>query len=235
MMNERNRKIIRAFSGLLVLCLLMSCSKAGTLMNRVLSFGGDKTDIYRDENMDFGAVQTLALMPLANMSREQMAAERVRDVLIPLLLSTGAFYVLPPGEVARGIAKVGISNPSTPSAEEVVNLGKLLRVDALITGAIREYGELRSGSTEANVISLGMQMIETQTGRIVWASSSTKGGISMKDRLLGGGGNPMNDITEKAIYDLIDKLFQQEKDHNERPAGGEREQPPAQGKGKGKK
>ena len=109
-MNKGNRRIIRALSGMLTIFILMSCGK---------------TEIYRDENMDFGAVQTVALMPLANMSRDQMATERVRDVLIPLLLSTGAFYVLPPGEVARGIARVGISNPSTPSTEEVVNLGKL--------------------------------------------------------------------------------------------------------------
>jgi hypothetical protein len=160
--------------------------------------------------MDFAAVRTVALMPLANLSREQMAAERVRDVFIPLLLSTGAFYVLPPGEVAKGITRAGIANPATPSAEEVIQLGKHLKAEAVITGAIREYGGLRSGSVEANVISLGLQMMETQTGKIVWAGSSTKGGVSMKDRLLGGGGNPMNGITEQAINELIDKLFQQD-------------------------
>ena len=57
----------------------------------------------------------------------------------------------------------------------------------------------------------------------------------MKDRLLGGGGNPMNDITEKAIYELIDNLFQQEKNKSVKPAAGGKEQPPEQDKGKGKK
>jgi hypothetical protein len=52
-----------------------------------------------------------------------------------------------------------------------------------------------------------MQMIETQTGRVVWAASSTKGGITFGDRLLGGGGEPMNVVTEKAVDDIIDKLF----------------------------
>jgi hypothetical protein len=50
-------------------------------------------------------------------------------------------------------------------------------------------------------------MIETQTGKIVWTASSTQGGIGILDRLFGGGGQPMNKVTEKAINDLINKLF----------------------------
>jgi len=41
----------------------------------------------------------------------------------------------------------------------------------------------------------------------VWTASSTKGGVSMRDRLFGGGGRPMNEITEAAINDIINKLL----------------------------
>jgi len=165
------------------------------------------TDIYRDPNMDFGAIQTIAVMPFLNLSRDNTAGERVRDVFINKLLSTGAVYVLPIGEVARGITRVEIQNPAAPSQEEAVKLSGFIKAQAVITGVVREYGEVRSGSTSANVLSLSLQMIEAQTGKIVWTATSTKGGISMVDRLLGGGGQPMNDITEKAIDDLINKLF----------------------------
>ncbi len=50
-------------------------------------------------------------------------------------------------------------------------------------------------------------MIETQTGKVVWTASSTKGGISVWDRLFGGGGKAMNEVTEEAVDDLLDKLF----------------------------
>lgn len=234
-MNKGNRKIIRLLSGLFTVFLLVSCGgKTRAFVDKIINLQGGKMDVYRDQNMDFGAVQTVAMMPLANMSKDQLAADRVRDVLIPLFLSTGAFYVLPPGEVARGIARANIASPSSPSTEEVIRLGELLKVDAIITGAIREYGEIRSGSTEANVISLGLQMIETQTGKIVWSASSTKGGIKMKDRLLGGGGAPMNAITEEAGNDLIEKLFGEE-EQSEAPAAKEKEQAPEKDKGKGKK
>ena len=165
------------------------------------------TDVYRDSNMDFGAIQTIAVMPFISLTRDPIVADRVRDVFIAKLLSTGAVYVLPPGEVARGSMRAEIQNPISPSSEEIIKLGSVIRVQAVVTGVVREYGEVRSGTTSANVISMSLQMIETQTGKIIWTASSTKGGISIWDRLLGGGGQPMNRITEKATNDLIDKLF----------------------------
>ena len=165
------------------------------------------TNIYRDPNMDFGAIQTVAVVPFLNLTRDNIAGERVRDVFINKLLSTGAVYVLPIGEVARGIARAEIQNPSAPSQEEVLKLSGLIKAQAVATGVVKEYGEVRAGTSSANIISVSLQMMEGTTGKVVWTASTTKGGISIWDRLLGGGGRPMNDITDKAIDDLINKLF----------------------------
>ncbi len=165
------------------------------------------TDVYRDPNMDFGTIQTVAVVPFANLTRDQVVADRVRDVFINKLLSTEAVYVLPVGEVGRGIAKTEIESPAAPTAEDIVKLGAFLKVDAVITGVVREYGEVRSGTTAANIISMSIQMIETGTGRIVWSASATKGGISFWNRLLGGGGQPLNTVTEEAVDALFEKLL----------------------------
>lgn len=163
--------------------------------------------IYHNPNMDFGAVQTVAIMPFQNMTSDKSAADRVRDVFSNILLSTGRIYAIPPGEVSRAAIRAGISDPASPATEEIIKLAAITKVDAVITGVVREYGEVRSGTASANVISFSLQMIETQTGRIIWSASSTKGGITMKDRLLGGGGRPMNDITQEAVNDIINKYF----------------------------
>ena len=165
------------------------------------------SNTYRDPNMDFGAIQAVAVMPFVSLTRDNVAAERVRDVFISKLLSTGAVYVVPVGEVARGVARAEIANPATPSPEEVVKLASIIKVQAVITGVLKEYGEVRSGTTSANIISVSLQMMEVTTGKVVWSTSATKGGISIWDRLFGGGGQPMNKITEKAVDDLINKLF----------------------------
>jgi len=165
------------------------------------------SDVFRDPKMDFGSIQTVAVVPFTNLARDQVVAERVRDVFINRLLSTEAVYVLPVGEVARGIAKLELLTPSSPTADQVVKLGALLKADAVITGVVREYGEVRSGTTSANIISMSIQLIEAGTGRVVWSASSTKGGISFWDRLIGGGGQPVNRVTEQAVDALFDKLL----------------------------
>ena len=66
---------------------------------------------------------------------------------------------------------------------------------------------MRSGSTSANVVSLSLQMIEASSGRIIWSAASTRGGVTVWDRLFGGGGKPMNTVTTRVVNDLLDKLF----------------------------
>ena len=196
-----NRKTrIRQFSNIvpcLLLLALSGCATTGTA--------------YRDPDMDFGLIQTVAVMPFQNLSRDNLAGDRVRDVFITMFQGTGAVYVVPPGEVVRGINRAGITLPAIPTPEEVVRFAGSVKADTVITGTVREYGEVRSGTSVANVISLSLMMMEAQTGKVVWSASSTKGGITASDRLLGGGGDPMNRVTEKAIDDLLDKLFREEK------------------------
>ncbi len=164
-------------------------------------------DVYRDPNMDFGAIRTVAVMPFANLTRDPLASERVRDVFMTMLLATGGVYVVPQGEVARAALTAGITNPVAPTREELLKVATFVKADAVITGVVREYGEVRSGTAAANVVSLSLQMIEAQTGKVVWSASSTQGGVGLKERLLGGGGEPLNNVTEKAVKDVINKLF----------------------------
>lgn len=166
-----------------------------------------RLEVYRDQNFDFNSVRVIAVVPFENLTKETQAANRVRDVFMNMLLSTGAVYVLPAGEVARGLTRAGIEKVAALSAEDAVRLGGIVKADAVITGVVREYGEIRAGASASNVISLSVQMMETQTGRIVWTATATRGGITTSDRLFGGGGRPMDDITRDAVVEVLNKLF----------------------------
>lgn len=174
------------------------------------ALGGCATtsDVFRDSTMDFGSIKSVAVMPFANLSKDQLAGERVRDVFNTMLMASGAIYSVPTGEVARGVAAAGIANAASPSPDDVMKMAKNVKVDAVISGVVREYGDVRSGTASADVISVSLQMMEAQTGRVVWSASTTQGGIGMVDRLFGGGGRPLNDVTEKAVNDLINKMFE---------------------------
>jgi hypothetical protein len=181
---------------LIILYLLVACASGARI-----------SENYHDPDVDFSLLRTIAVMPFANLTGDQRAGERVRNTFINTLFSTGVLYVIPAGEVARGISRAGIDNPWSPSAEDAAKLASIVGADSVITGAVREYGEVRSGATTANVISVSAQMIEKESRKVIWSASSTKGGISIWDRLFGGGGEPMQDVTQAAVNDLIKKLF----------------------------
>ena len=194
-----DRRIITRFNRMAILFVLM--------LSAASCASSSRGPYYSNPNMDFQSIKTAAVMPFQNLTREQLAADRVRDVFSNMLLSTSEIYVMPPGEVSRGILITGIANPVIPSPEEIIKLAAVIKVDVIITGSVKEYGEVRSGTSSANLISISLQMIEAATGKIIWSASTTKGGISMPDRLFGGGGEPMNDITEEAVEDIIEKIL----------------------------
>ena len=189
---KMNRAIQITAAACFILLLQTACASRG---------------VYRDRTMDFGMVQTVAVMPFMNLSKDPAASDRVRDVFMTSLLAKSGLYVLPHGEIVRGISRAAVAIPATPSAEEAIRLGGIVKADAVVTGVVREYGEVRSTTTIANIVSVSVEMMETQTGRVVWSASSTKGGITFWDRMFGGGGQPMNDVTEDAVDELLNKLF----------------------------
>jgi len=192
----RRTNVVRAhIAGALLVAALGCAAKRGAQVT------------FHEPNMDFSLVHTVAVMPFANMSTAQAADKRVRDVFMTMLQATGQIYVLPMGEVQRGLSRVELQNPTAPSSQDVVALAKVLSCDAVITGSVLEYGEARSGSAAANYVSMSVQMLEATGGKLVWSAQSTRGGVSGADRMFGGGGQPMNVVTADAVNDLLDKLF----------------------------
>jgi hypothetical protein len=164
---------------------------------------------FHDRNMDFASVKTVAVLPFWNLTQSQQASDRVRDVFANALLATQAVYVQPTGEVGRAVTRIGLASATAPTVEEVQKLGAMLKVDAVITGVVKEYGEVRAATASSTVVSLSVQMYETASGRVVWSGASTKGGVGWGTRLLGtGGGEPMNAVTEQAVDDLLRQLFE---------------------------
>jgi hypothetical protein len=162
---------------------------------------------YHDPNMDFSLIHTVAVLPFENLTSNNHADEAVRDVFMTMLQATGSLYVLPPGEVARGVSRAALRTPAQPSSEEVVQLASILSADVIVLGTVREYGELRSGASAAGAVSLSVKMLEAQTGRVVWSASASAGGVSASDRVFGGGGRPMDDVTRNVVDQLLDRLF----------------------------
>ena len=79
------------------------------------------TDVFHESTMDFGSIRTVVVLPIANLSRDTLGSDRTRDVFVTALMATGGIYVIPTGEVARGIVSAGIANPTSPSTTVGIN------------------------------------------------------------------------------------------------------------------
>jgi hypothetical protein len=170
--------------------------------------GCPKQKAFVNPNMDFGSIRNVAVLPFWNLTKEPQAADRVRDVYTTALLATNAVYVIPTGEVARAVSRLNLQTPATPSADEVVKLCALLKADAVITGVLKEYGEVRTASSAANVVALSLQMQEASAAKVVWSGASSRGGVGWAARLLGtAGGRPANDVTEEVVDDLLAQML----------------------------
>jgi hypothetical protein len=158
--------------------------------------------------MDFGLIRSVAVLPFQNLSPAARAGETVREIFSTMLQASEAVYVHPPGEVRRALSRISPQDATAPTPEEVADLAENIGADVLITGTVLEYGVARSGAASANVCSVSLKMLEGQSGRVIWSASATTGGVGASERLLGGGGQPMNIVVSQAVEDLLNRLFQ---------------------------
>ena len=73
----------------------------------LLSTACSPTGVYHDPNLDFGGIKSVAVLPFINLATDKNAADRIRDAFETSLMATGSIYVVPSGEVARGISRAG--------------------------------------------------------------------------------------------------------------------------------
>jgi TolB-like protein len=174
----------------------------------LLSFLGCRgPQAYIHPNVDLSFIQKVAVMPFANLTRDEFAGRKVKEVLIAELLLTGALDVIEPGEVNRVLAKEKIQSVSSLTAVQIKTIGKALGAQAILIGTVEEFGEIRSGSLSAPLVTIGLRMMDVESGTIIWSVNHSKGGFGIMMRLLGVGGGTISEVTTKVVREAIDTLF----------------------------
>jgi len=186
----------------LVPLLLAAASLAGC--------GGTmKATKFTNPKFNFAFVQRVAVLPFDNLSNDRQAGDRATRLTITELLASGAADVVEPGEVQAALIQIvgatagrGVS----PSTEQVIALGKALKVQGLLLGTVTQSESLRSGAVPIPVVTLDMHLVETETGTTVWATTQSAKGGSFSARVLGTGGEPLAETTRKCVQDALAAL-----------------------------
>ncbi len=163
---------------------------------------------YIHEKYDFSVIQKVAVLPLENLSTEQLAPERVRKVVVSELLNAGVVDVVETGQVNRALAQQQIQAVNSMSAKQIEELGKSLDAQVLIMGSVDNYERVNVGGGSFAEVAVTLRAVDASSGAIVWSISKSAGGAGVTGRLFGFGGDTMYEATQKAVHASVVTLFQ---------------------------
>ncbi len=138
----------------------------------------------RDE-VDFGFIQRIAVIPFENNSADTYAAERARDATITQVLELGLFDTVEKVLVDNVLYEEGVEKNTPIDPLTLKRIGQRLDTQAVILGTIDLAGIGRIGSSNYPEMALTLRLIEVNSGLILWQASGNLSGESFGRRLFG--------------------------------------------------
>jgi len=163
---------------------------------------------YIHPGVDFGYMKRAAVLPFANLSSDDLADERVQSIFVMKILEEDVLEILDPRESLAALAETELRPGARPTPEQAVALGESLKVEALFFGTVEEYGVSRSDRNRGPEVTLVLEMIETETGVVVWRAQSHSTGASVWRRLFGGGPADLYSVSERVVADALGTLLE---------------------------
>lgn len=171
--------------------------------------GGKTTpSFYINQDIDFSFIKRVAVLPLENLTNEKFAGEAVRQVVISELLASGLVDVVCPGDVVTACEAIKLKQCQSPNAEQIKTIGKNLKVQAVILGAVNKYGEIREGNVTAPEVNITLMMADANSGSIIWSVTKTRGGASFWSKHFGTRADTMSETVLKVVKEAIQTLYE---------------------------
>ena len=158
---------------LMVLFLLFAC--------------GPGLRYYINPAADLSYIKRVAIFPLHNFTRADLAHEKIRDILETELLQLEVFEVVDRGEVDAVLRELRIKSPSEVSPSILKKISQKLNVQAVLTGAVDEYETQRSGNISLSFVAVSLKLIDAKSAKVIWQITSSEKGGGVLTRLFGVG------------------------------------------------
>lgn len=167
---------------------------------------GPRVFVSRDADMTY--YRKLAVLPFANLTGDTYAGGRVTRAFVTELVIAERFQLVDPAQFVAELERAG----APPDAQGHVDPQKLKEVAAkvgatgVIRGAVTEYQMGRSGADEAPVVSFDTEMVDAETGSLVWRVSVTRRGKGRLPILGGSGTRSFGSVTQEACAQAVERL-----------------------------
>ena len=183
------------------------------LQSFVLCGCGSAPLVFLNRSFDFNYIESIAVIPFENLSQSQGAGQQATLMFVTEMLSLGSFDIVEMGETSKALTELnqarsgGAPAPGTLDVQQIIQLGKRLKVQGLIFGTVGEIREyFRSGGYSAPTITMDLRMVETETGTTVWAASHTESGSNWLSTLFGVASISTSETMRKCIHNILKTL-----------------------------
>ncbi len=181
----------------LVLLLVLLCSGCG----------GTGTTRFVHPDFDFSYVENVAVVPFENLSDAQGSGAQATRYFINLLLAADAFVVVEPGEVARVLETQSLVRTAQLTEEQIMTIGRELKVQGLFLGTVSESATMRSGSTTVSTVTVVIRLVETETGATVWSATNSEDSSGFWSTLFGTGQKSRSEVMRRSISNCLETLL----------------------------
>lgn len=198
-MNRKKDKDSRPFKISMVLIIIALLSQVGCT--------GMRPTVFIHQEFDFNFVEKVAVIPFENLSKDQGADLRATRFFITELFESRAFDIVEPGEVNRVLGEFSLVRAAVLSQEQIIAIGKKLKVQAIFLGSVSESASMRSGSNATNIVTLVVRMVEVETGSTVWSATHTEGGRGFWSSVFGTGEKSKSGVMRSCVRKTLGTLI----------------------------
>jgi hypothetical protein len=164
--------------------------------------------LYVNPDADMGFYKKVAVFPFTNISGDGMAAQRVTRAFVTELLMTDRFQVVQPEDFVGSLARTGVfpGNDGTYDPDKLKEFAAGQGIQGILRGAVTEYQMTRNESGDVPSLAFDAEMLDVNTGTVVWRASITRRGHSRMPIIGSGGSRSLARLTEEACQELVGRL-----------------------------
>jgi len=181
---------------LLLLALLLAAGCAGQ----------EEARYFRDDQVELELLQKVAVLPFVNHTQTKLVENRFCNIVTTEILSRGLFAVATTGDVLAFLREEVRGDPTAVDARVARKMGRALKVDAYLTGAVEIYDMERNGTYNYPVIAVTMQLIDIKSGRIIWQAAGGDTGYDSWSRVFGLASDDFNQVSFRLARKLLDTM-----------------------------
>jgi len=187
---------IRAISTILAAAIVFLAASSGCSSN---------PQYYRS-NLVVEEPNTLAVLPLVNLSKYDEASDVVMNSLLVQLLDNKVFAIIDPGLVDNAVLEKRIRFTDRLPLQTMQELGTTMNAKYLLLGSVNEFDMISEHTETVPVVSISLRIVRAETGTIFWAATHTRRGDDAESVFGLGRIRTLEQLTAATVQEITSTL-----------------------------